>query len=206
MALEARENAETVWYSLIWEETKEASNVVDYNINEEITKDNTAVENANNQTTTGMANVIPWVNAPKLIADTSIIWGWLSVTKLSASQSMWQSSTAINTYVIDSWSWDVYLDVDYPARMYTSGWTYLIGVYIKTHNANASVTWYMVENKPSEIGNYFMHISQGGGSTNNNTYTAIVNPTDWTYYRIYLTIWWSTNYTINTYVTFVKLW
>lgn len=70
--LSARENAEKVWYAIIWEETKEASNVIDYNINEEITKDTSAVFNANNDTTTGMATVIPWVNAPKLIATTSI--------------------------------------------------------------------------------------------------------------------------------------
>lgn len=74
MVLEARYKAEEVWYSLVWEEQKEASNVVDYNINEEITKDAAAVENANNQTTTGMATVVPWINAPKLIASTSIIW------------------------------------------------------------------------------------------------------------------------------------
>ena len=72
--LSARENAEKIWYAIIWEETKEASNVIDYNINSEITKDTSAVFNANNDTTTGMANVIPWVNAPKLIAKTSIIW------------------------------------------------------------------------------------------------------------------------------------
>lgn len=72
--LSARENADKVWYQFIWEKTEEASNVIDYNINEEITKDTSAVFNANNDTTTGMANVIPWVNAPKLIAQTSILW------------------------------------------------------------------------------------------------------------------------------------
>lgn len=74
MVLEARENAEEVWYSLVGEEAKEASNVVDYNINPEITKDASSVTNANNDTTTGMANVIPWVNAPKLLESTSVIW------------------------------------------------------------------------------------------------------------------------------------
>ena len=72
--LDARYKAEKVWYSIIWEKAKEDPNVIDYNINEEITKDTSAVFNANNDTTTGMANVIPWVNAPKLIAKTSIIW------------------------------------------------------------------------------------------------------------------------------------
>jgi hypothetical protein len=72
--LEARYKAEKVWYSFIWEKAKEDPNVIDYNINEEITKDTSWVINANNQTTTGMATVIPWVNAPKLIAKTSTYW------------------------------------------------------------------------------------------------------------------------------------
>ena len=70
--LEAWKDAEVVWYSIVWEEAKEASNVIDYNINEEITTNTSAVFNANNDTTTGMATVIPWVNAPKLLMDTSI--------------------------------------------------------------------------------------------------------------------------------------
>lgn len=93
MVLEARENAEEVWYSLIWEEAKEASNVVNYNINPEITKDASSVVNANNDTTTGMANVIPWVNAPKLIASTSVIWGSnLNIVEISDYSSIdeWQ--------------------------------------------------------------------------------------------------------------------
>jgi len=84
--LEARANAEKVWYPIVWEEVKDASNVIDYNINEEITIDNSSVFNANNDTTTGMANVIPWVNAPKLLQSTSIIgdaqplsW-WVTIT------------------------------------------------------------------------------------------------------------------------------
>ena len=72
MVLEARENAETVWYSVIWEKEKDASNVVDYDIHDEITIDTSSVFNANNDTTTGMANVIPWINAPKLLMWTSI--------------------------------------------------------------------------------------------------------------------------------------
>lgn len=72
--LDARYKAEKVWYSFIWEKAKEDPNVIDYNINEEITKDTSAIFNANNDTTTGMATVIPWVNAPKLIAKTSTYW------------------------------------------------------------------------------------------------------------------------------------
>ena len=72
--LDARFKAEKVWYPVVWEKAKDAENVIDYNIHEEITIDNSSVFNANNDTTTGMANVIPWVNAPKLIASTSIYW------------------------------------------------------------------------------------------------------------------------------------
>ena len=66
--------AEQIWYNIVWEPKKDANNVIDYNIREEQTKDAFAEKNANNQTTTGMANVIPWVNAPKLLSNTSVIW------------------------------------------------------------------------------------------------------------------------------------
>lgn len=70
--LDARKDAEKVWYQVVWGEVKESSNVIDYNINEEITIDNTSVNNANNQTTTGMATLVYWVNAPRLLENTSI--------------------------------------------------------------------------------------------------------------------------------------
>ncbi len=72
MVLEARYKAEKIWYPVIWEMAKESSDVIDYNIQEEVTTDASSVFNANNDTTTGMATVIPWVNAPKLIENTSI--------------------------------------------------------------------------------------------------------------------------------------
>ena len=105
MVLEARKDAETVWYSLVWEEQKEASNVVDYNINEEITKDASAVENANNQTTTGMATVVPWINAPKLIASTSIIW-WSSGGAHIVEISDYLSTDERQPVVERVWAWE----------------------------------------------------------------------------------------------------
>ena len=82
--LDARKNAEKVTYPVIWEEKKDVSNVIDYNINEEITTNKSATFNANNDTTTGIATVIPWVNAPKLIQTTSIYqnseWNTLQAT------------------------------------------------------------------------------------------------------------------------------
>lgn len=113
MVLEARENAEKVWYPIVWEETKDASNVVDYNINKEITTDQSSVPNWNNDTTTWMATVIPWINAPKLISDTSIykpiiIDKWPDVTvrwwPLSSSSSKFQFTNLTYTYTV---GWDV---------------------------------------------------------------------------------------------------
>lgn len=72
MVLEAWKNAEKISYPVIWETQKDASDVIDYNIREEITKDKSAEINANNDTTTGMATVIPWINEPQLLYDTSI--------------------------------------------------------------------------------------------------------------------------------------
>lgn len=99
--LEARYKAEKVWYAIIWEKTKEDPNVIDYNINEEITKDTSAVFNANNDTTTGMANVIPWVNAPKLIAQTSILW-----IDFNANYLWWVYYKFYNTTATSIPSWE----------------------------------------------------------------------------------------------------
>lgn len=102
--LDARYKAEKVWYPVVWEEVKDASNVIDYDIHDEITKDASAVINANNQTTTGMANVIPWVNAPKLLADTSIVWipeqEWSFYWKTNVTATTWDfTSTPWNSIV-----------------------------------------------------------------------------------------------------------
>ena len=119
MVLEARENAEEVWYSLVGEETKEASNVIDYNINPEITKDAASVTNANNNTTTGMAEVIPWVNAPKLIESTSIITKWNDKTIVEISDY-----TSIDEWqpIVDrilAWEFVVPLIIYTPYSIYT---------------------------------------------------------------------------------------
>lgn len=91
--LEARKDAEKIWFPVVWEERKDASDVVDYSINEEITKDASWIINANNQTTTGVATVIPWINAPKLIAETSITWlpeeEWSYYGNCEAVLSVW---------------------------------------------------------------------------------------------------------------------
>jgi len=91
--LDAWQDAEKVWFPIVWEEKKDPSNVVDYDIRDEITIDTSSVFNANNNTTTGMANVIPWVNAPKLIESTSIYRDvketWLFGADLYWEVSLW---------------------------------------------------------------------------------------------------------------------
>lgn len=116
--LEARKDAETVWYPVIWETEKDASNVIDYNIHDEITKDTSSVINANNDTTTGMATVIPWINAPKLIANTSIYWAgwdtgsvWATLTSGTISCSTDSAMTIYReskTFTISSEVWDLH--------------------------------------------------------------------------------------------------
>lgn len=106
MILDDWENAKTVWYFEVWQEPKEEANVIDYNINWEQTKDAAAEINANNQTTTGMANVIPWINAPKLIAETSIIWwGWgdwwfkAKIVEFTSAMTLAEAQTILDTYL-----------------------------------------------------------------------------------------------------------
>lgn len=129
MVLEARHKAEKIWYPVIWEKTKGNPDVVDYNINEEITTDASAVSNANNNTTTGMATVIPWVNAPMLLEKTSIyqnsVWlAWGVSAKNTKSLSYpnsaeWWSRvrTIVNQYgniwfkVVNEPSWWEWLEI-----------------------------------------------------------------------------------------------
>lgn len=112
--LEARKDAEKVWFPVVWEEKKDPSNVVDYDIHEEITKDTSNVINANNQTTTGMATVIPWINAPKLIASTSIIWWlgggfWYAIISahVIANTNPWTVYIEQKTFTISDEAWDL---------------------------------------------------------------------------------------------------
>ena len=90
--------AEEIWYNIIWETRKDTRDVIDYNIREEQTKDTFAEKNANNQTTTGMANVIPWINSPKLLADTSVIW-WTTIIKISDYQNKDEWQNVVNRVI-----------------------------------------------------------------------------------------------------------
>lgn len=152
--LEARSDAEKIWFPVVWEATKDNSDVVDYNIREEQTIEQSSVFDANNNTTTWMANVIPWVNAPKLIESTSIYnnvpsksanavfngsWGftiqdiwtvkvWLIRPIAIISQSWWYTYT-----VWDYFNW--YSDTPDTALIIPASWVYLLKVtYYSTVN------------------------------------------------------------------------
>lgn len=126
--LDARANAEKVTYPVIWEEKKDASNVIDYNINEEITTDKSSVFNANNDTTTGMATVIPWVNAPKLIQSTSIYQNWEWATWWGTfSKSLYLASAWENSDYITNWNISgVYWNINFHNRTDWWMWNWLI--------------------------------------------------------------------------------
>lgn len=116
--LDARKNADEVGYPVVWEEIKLNANEIPYNIREEQTIDQSSVFTANNDTTTGMATVIPWINAPKLIATTSIYWdlwgwGWEEIKfwgKLSATINManyWGNNDKyFRTWALSELRWD----------------------------------------------------------------------------------------------------
>ena len=129
--LEARYKAEKVWFPVVWEEKKDASNVIDYDIRDEITKDTSAEINSNNQTTTGMATVIPWVNAPKLLENTSIIkektsslvWVISVVDQYTEHEDNPRYWTVMPSSVI--WNWITYDDY---LITFNIAWTYLVEI------------------------------------------------------------------------------
>lgn len=105
MILEARKDAEKIWFPVVWEERKETSNVIDYDIHEEITINTSSVSNANNDTTTGMATIIPWVNAPKLLQNTSIYQNWDgTIWAVTATNTIRLYNPWDTTWYIRSWN------------------------------------------------------------------------------------------------------
>jgi len=136
--LEARKDAEKVWFPIVWEDIKETSNVIDYDIHDEITIDNSSVLNANNDTTTGVANVIPWVNAPKLKLSTSVYidkleipsvnqtlyWEWWTISRPSETSTFIRNMTSQSSYwnleleYFSSPNWILYSWMKIPAEWY----------------------------------------------------------------------------------------
>ena len=151
--LDARKNAEKISYPVVWEETKDTSNVIDYNINQEITIDKSEVPNWNNDTTTGMANVIPWINAPMLISDTSIykpiiIDKWPDVTvewwPLSSSSSKFQFTNLTYTVTWDidygNNTWYIRIPTSWIYRIHVKWWDQRYNVY-----SDWSTAYYFIE-------------------------------------------------------------
>lgn len=132
--LDAWENAEKITYPVVWEETKDASNVIDYDIREEQTKDISAQINANNQTTTGMATVIPWINAPKLLEWTSIIETkkvWYIHAKVAFywdAMSDWDVQTLPIYYITDKiWEPNFYV-INVNRLKFPADWVYKLHI------------------------------------------------------------------------------
>ena len=140
--LEARKDAEKVWFPVVWETTKDSSDVVDYNIREEQTIEQSSVFDANNNTTTWMANVIPWVNSPKLLESTSIYnnipsktayvkvaWSWETnvwwvhtwqLRPLSISEQWW-------AYIYKIWNYfNWYIETTESCIIIPASWVYMV--------------------------------------------------------------------------------
>ena len=118
--LDARKDAEKVWFPIVWEAEKDQSNVVDYDIHWEITIDTSSVFNANNDTTTGMATVIPWVNAPRLLESTSIY--------RNVANKTWYVKTSASVSIrIDQW--DVLTWLVRPVTIQDQWWAYTYSIW-----------------------------------------------------------------------------
>ena len=203
--LEARENAEVVWFPVVWEEVKDASNVIDYNINWEQTKDTFATINANNQTTTGMAIVIPWVNAPKLIAETSIVWslwwwGWTLKATARANFSRdydWYDTynTYLKTFTITDESWTEKITQTADWLKIPSDWLYMLDMQYKwivwemDCTDNLVVNWNIVHSFVGGWSQYWPH---------DPTEQLFLSFNKWDIISIYL----ETRHTTSSYYTF----
>ena len=216
--LEAWKDAEKVWYPVVWEEVKDASNVIDYNIRPEQTKDMSAEINANNQTTTGMATVIPWVNAPKLLESTSIIstkkawyiratisWDWGAeyepweqrvIINYIASDTLWEPQYKIsgnnNSRIVIPADWTYQLDITYPQH-----WSF---VYWVTRIYDTNSQWLIVN-----------HVWQTWSATTTETETLVHEFKKWAtiyaiveYYYTWSWTWANRNPTLT--MTITRLW
>ena len=178
--------AEEVWYAIVWEQQKDANNVIDYNIREEQTKDVFAIDNANNQTTTGMAWVIPWINELKLRAETSIVWWvwWSWWALLASTAEYWISTppwTSIVKYTLENLSspwWDLYIE---NSDIHIDWGTYL--VVANSYIWNSSVTSTILDLRYYDENWYIWHVWRWywGQYTN---WCAIFTFQPWYYIRL----------------------
>ena len=138
--LEARTDAEKIWFPIIWEQKKDASNVIDYAINEEITIWNNSFINANNDTTTWEATLVYWVNAPRLLENTSIYqnaqppYWWCTATwDFRVTVVDWDTTDYVKDWVLTEEYWNVkFKDAStYPTLKWLripSSWYYQVDV------------------------------------------------------------------------------
>lgn len=137
MVLEARYKAEKIEYPVVWEKAKGNPDVVDYNIREEWTKDTSAEINANNQTTTGMATIIPWVNAPKLIENTSVItrsqFVKATLSATTGELEPWDAANVREFSVSDVvWLYNIQF-VSWKGMQIPVAWTYQLTITYPSH-------------------------------------------------------------------------
>ena len=202
--LEAWKDAEKVWYPVVWEEVKDASNVIDYNIRPEQTKDMSAEINANNQTTTGMATVIPWVNAPKLIAKTSIVWipeqegsfygtaEWrITISWIYASPSSYSDYYVSDSAAILSQDWAYKFTTDWKWIVFPLSWWYQIKIRYYT-------TWYWSITRYDDIYVWNTLIASHSWDWDTQTYTVNAKKWDtlWLRTRIYNWTWYEYTLTL----------
>lgn len=204
--LDWRKNADSVWYDIIWEEKKEPSDVIEYNINDEQTKDAFAKTNANNDTTTGMANVVPWVNAPKLLEDTSIISSGTDFCQLSiwatGTMPAWDFNYFNNLKVTTSCP-SVKLD-DNKTDIYFAAWIYIIYVFIRIYRWTATfiISWHY--RYPDW--NRDRLIASNWDWDNFNMYCAIFKSDGTWYIRIWITPTENVTNLWDSYIRVAKIW
>lgn len=216
MVLEAWDKAKELWYPVVWEEVKEPSNVIGYGLNAEITKDTSAIDNANNQTTTGMANTIPWVNAPKLLSSTSITWdgewggwggwwwGWWTLiwdTEISlalSEQAQWATHTAFNENTITSWWAEWSLDW---YHIYPCPWAYTIAWMADTHNTNRTFTQIDIQVRRSWTS---IKIWDEWNGKNVSYWSSSFIFEEWDDIRVYFTFSWTATDRISWWIRFIR--
>jgi hypothetical protein len=92
--------------------------------------------NANNQTTTGMATVIPWVNAPKLIESTSIIssptpWYVYAEVHFKWDAISWWDGEVLKVDYIDNQLWEPNFTIspNWLRVRFPRDWVYHLDIY-----------------------------------------------------------------------------
>lgn len=139
--------AEIVDYDVIWAKPKQSDNVVWYNFREEQSIADFSKTNANNQTSTWQADIVYWVNRPKIIAETSIVWdlwwwGWwggsLKYCCMTTGRIRWNASETNEL----TW-WTMTQNLWFTENSWIVipvWWLYYISAYVYTHNASTDAT------------------------------------------------------------------